>query len=57
VEDANLTHIARIEAYVDLLADVRGQGKRNIPKLVEVDAILANPTRSNLFHQEQVELF
>jgi hypothetical protein len=57
VEDADLTHVPRVEADRSIFANVCRESKRQVPKSLEVDAITTDFASTNFMHEEQIELF
>jgi hypothetical protein len=56
IEDANFRHIAWIIAYCYVFSHVGCKRQRQIAETLKVDAVAANLSRSDLFHQQEVEL-
>jgi hypothetical protein len=56
MEDADLTHVPRIEADRHLFPDVRNHDCRQIAETFKVDTILPDLACSNFLHQQQIEL-
>ena len=56
IEDANFRHIAWIIAYRHVFSHLGCKRQRQIAETLEVDAVAANLSRSDLFHQQEVEL-
>jgi hypothetical protein len=56
VKDPNFRHFAWIMAYRHVFSHVGCKCQRQIAETLEVDAVAANLSRSDLFHQQEVEL-